>query len=320
MSPTSTHVHSAHWEAYWSAAGGRRAAVSGDAPGDLFDEVWRAFLTDALSQREAPKLLDLACGAGVILDRALETVSLSPSNGEARLVGLDYASSAAAAVARKQTPENASIHGVAASAAALPFADAAFDIVASQFGVEYAGMDAFSEAARVLAPGGAMQFIIHYRGGGIDRECAENARVLGAVLQRGLFESATDAIRGPDHDGAIAGLKAIYAELKPYLEGEPVAAKEMLARLLGDVSRLVSRRQAYAPAEAVGWCEAMRAEVMLYEGRMRAMTESALDGDGVRDARDKLASRGAVVSAPEALTPKGKSMSAAWLIKTERRA
>lgn len=307
----------AHWEAYWGAASGRRAAVSGDAPGDLFDEIWRAFLANALSAREKLSLLDLACGAGVILDRALEIAGASAGVNDARFVGLDYAGSAAAAVARKQTPKNAAITGVAASAAELPFTNGAFDFVISQFGIEYAGMNAFDEAARTLAPGGAMQFIIHYRGGGIDHECTENARVLKAILQHGLLDVAMDAIRGPDHDDAIAKLKTVFALLKPCLEGERVAAKDMLARLLGDVSQLVSRRKAYAPAEALGWCEAMRTEVVLYEGRMRAMTQSALDGAGVKDARARLASCGAKIATPEVLTPKGKTIPAAWLLKTE---
>ncbi len=307
----------AHWEAYWDAARGRPAAVSGDAPGDLFDEIWRAFLMNALSARKTPSLLDLACGAGVILDRALEVAGASTVVNDARFVGLDYAGSAATAVARKTPPKNAAIHGVAASAAELPFANGAFDIVISQFGIEYAGVHAFAEAARTLAPGGAMQFIMHYKGGGIYRECTENARVLRAVLQHGLFEVAMEAVRGPDHEGAAGKLKTIFAALKPYLEGDRVAAKEMLARLLGDVSQLVSRRQAYAPAEALGWCEAMRGEVVLYEGRMRAMTQSALDIAGVSEARDRLASCGANIVTPEVLTPKGKTIAAAWLLKTE---
>ncbi|WP_428407670.1 class I SAM-dependent methyltransferase [Hyphococcus sp.] len=308
----------AHWEAYWNAAGGRRAAVSGDAPGDLFDETWRRFLTAALAERgPAPSLLDLACGAGVLLDRALETVAAFPDL-QARFIGLDYAVSAAAAVARKPAPERASVAGVAASAAALPFEDGAFGIVVSQFGVEYARMEAFSEAARVLAPGGVMQLVIHYKGGGIDMECSENVRVLQGVLRSGLFEIAAEAVRGPDHDGAIAKLKSVFAELRPLLDGDRVAAKEMLARLLGDVSQLVSRRQAYDPREAEGWCAAMRGEVALYEGRMRAMTESALDSAGIEAARERLAAQGATAPAPEALTPKGKALPAAWLLKAER--
>ena len=69
MSSSSQDSSAAHWEAYWNAAGGRSAAVSGDAPGDLFDEIWRRFLRDALGRAAAPSLLDLACGAGVLLDR-----------------------------------------------------------------------------------------------------------------------------------------------------------------------------------------------------------------------------------------------------------
>lgn len=305
---------SAHWEAYWNAATSRRAAVSGDAPGDLFDGIWRGFLTNQMSERVEPSLLDIACGAGVLLDRVFEASKAIGNSGQ--FIGLDYAVSAAASIALRSPPAGALLHGVAASAAALPFADGAFDVVISQFGIEYAGPDAFEEAARILAPGGALQFVIHYKGGGIDLECTENSRVLQAILQSGLFEIAVEALRGPDAEGAVAKLNSIFETLKSCLEGERVAAKEMLARLLGDVSRLVARRQAYHPAEAAGWCEAMRSEVALYESRMRAMTDSALDQAGIEAARERLGAHGAKILLPEALTPAGKNAPAAWLLRT----
>jgi len=47
-------------------------------------------------------------------------------------------------------------------AAALPFEDDRFDVVTSQFGIEYAGLDRPGvEAARVLKNGGRLRFVVH---------------------------------------------------------------------------------------------------------------------------------------------------------------
>lgn len=321
MSSETLTPSSAHWQAYWSAPEGRRAAVSGDAAGAIFDEVWRRFLRAAFASKTNPSFLDLACGAGVVLERAMEAID----GGQVEkilFVGLDFAPSAAAAIARKTAPDEAIVAGVAATADTIPFSDGVFDIVVSQFGLEYAGLGAFDEAARVLAPGAAFQFVVHYKDGAIYRECCENRRVLDAILESGFFETIIAAIRGPDHDGAIAKLNSIFDSLKRLLEGDRVAAKEMLGRLLSDAARLVARRQAYHPDEAVAWCEAMRNELALYEGRMRAMTQSALDRAGIEAARNRLLAQNPSIFRPEvnALTPQGSSIPAAWLLKTPDRA
>ena len=232
--------------------------------------------------------------------------------------GVDYALSAATAVNEKSAPRHASLFGVTASVSQLPFRDASFDIITSQFGLEYAGVEAFAEAARVLAPGGAAQFIIHYRGGGIDRECAGNARVLRDVLDAGFFGAGLDAVAGPNYETAAVELQRIMTRLAQHLDGEPLAAKQLLSRLLPDMATLVSRRQAYRLADATGWIEAMRGEVQRYAERMSAMTDCALDADGVRGAAQFFKDIGANATEPSELTPAGKTEPAAWLLKAER--
>ena len=215
-------------------------------------------------------------------------------------------------------PRHASRFGATASVSQLPFRDASFDIVVSQFGIEYAGTEAFGEAARVLAPGGAAQFIIHYRGGGIDRECSGNARVLRDVLDAGFFNVGLDAVSGPNYEASAVELQRIMTGLAAHLDGEPLAAKQLVARLLPDMATLVGRRHAYRLEDAAGWIEAMRREVVRYAERMTAMTDCALDIGGVRSAAQFFKDVGANVEEPSALTPGGKTEPAAWLVKAER--
>src|SRR6266566_3325988 len=111
-----------------------------------------AELVRRASPRAGARLLDVACGTGV--------VSVTAARLGARVTGLDLTPELLE-VAR----ENASIAGVdvewrEGDVEQLPLADAAFDVVASQFGHMFAprAKVAIGEMLRVLKPGGTIAF------------------------------------------------------------------------------------------------------------------------------------------------------------------
>lgn len=66
---------------------------------------------------------------------------------------------------------------------ALPFADAAFDGIVSQFGFEYADEDrAAAEVVRCLASGGRLRFLLHAREGAVARDSAIRLERLKRVM------------------------------------------------------------------------------------------------------------------------------------------
>jgi ubiquinone/menaquinone biosynthesis C-methylase UbiE len=91
---------------------------------------------------EETSLLDIACGSGLAL--------MTAAQRSATVAGID-ASEALVRIARQRTPGGDIRHG---DMFALPFPDAAFDIVTSFNGI-WAGCDqALVEARRVVRPGG----------------------------------------------------------------------------------------------------------------------------------------------------------------------
>ena len=111
---------------------------------------FRRFVTPllirAVEGRSAPRLLDCGCGTG-------RNLALIARYG--RAFGFDYTASGLQAGIR------AGRHGlVQATAAAVPFADATFDVVTSfdmlQVLPDAVEADALAEMARVLKPGGAL--------------------------------------------------------------------------------------------------------------------------------------------------------------------
>ena len=302
-----------HWDAYWSTKDTDRAAVTGDAPGDLFDESWRGFLDDCAEIHAAPAFIDLACGAGVILKRALETPSLT-----ARLYcGLDYSEAAARALRGSYGVAAGTTCGVVASADHLPIAARSFDIVASQFGLEYAGIEAFPEAARILSDKGRGQFIVHYKQGGIYQECADNFRILSAIIDADIIGCGRDLL-GPDPMAAEKALATKVSGLRAESNGPERSARITFERLARDLARIAMRRQAFDPAEILTWLSAIEHEVLAFRDRMQSMLNAALDEAQARNAIGLMEAQGVTVEPLKALTPEGATVPAAWLFRFHR--
>ena len=119
----------------------------------LIFEPYAADIADRLSRRRITRLLEIACGTGVVtraLDKALPE--------SAAIVATDL-NSAMLEQARAQATRRA-VDWQKADALSLPFPDASFDCVACQFGAMFFPdkVHAFAEARRVLRPGGVFVF------------------------------------------------------------------------------------------------------------------------------------------------------------------
>lgn len=107
-------------------------------------------LIDRAALRAGERVLDVACGTGIVARLAAEQV------GETGTVaGLDV-NPGMLAVARSVTPPETSIDWHEASAEDMPLPDDVFDVVLCQMGLQFMADKpaALSEMRRVLAPGG----------------------------------------------------------------------------------------------------------------------------------------------------------------------
>jgi ubiquinone/menaquinone biosynthesis C-methylase UbiE len=96
------------------------------------------------------RVLDIACGTGVVTRLAAERVGAAGA-----VAGLDV-TPGMLAVARAQTPPETSIEWYEASAESMPLPDEAFDVVLCQMGLQFipSKLAALREMRRVLRPGG----------------------------------------------------------------------------------------------------------------------------------------------------------------------
>jgi len=107
-------------------------------------------LIEAADIQPGDRVLDVACGTGVVTRMAAERAG---SSGAA--AGLDV-TAGMLAVARTETPDNLPVSWYEANAESMPLPDASFDIVLCQMGLQFVSnkLAALREMRRVLVAGG----------------------------------------------------------------------------------------------------------------------------------------------------------------------
>ena len=107
-------------------------------------------LMEVARLRPGERVLDVACGTGVVTRMAAERVGSA-----GRAAGLDV-NAGMLAVARSETPPGTSIDWYQAGAEAMPLGDETFDVVLCQMGLQFVPdkLAALREMRRILATGG----------------------------------------------------------------------------------------------------------------------------------------------------------------------
>ncbi len=132
-------------------------------PGEIYEQHvipaifarWAPELVEVLGVRSGERVLDLACGTGIVTRFLVDRVG--PTG---RAAGLDVNASMLAA-ARTAVP-HASIEWLEGSAVSMPLPDAAFDAVVCEQGFQFFPdkLAALHEMRRVLVPGGRLAMAV----------------------------------------------------------------------------------------------------------------------------------------------------------------
>lgn len=131
---------------------GQRESWALFSPLATFTTPAAASLVDFAEVSRGDEVLDVACGTGV--------VAITAGRRGAQVRGMDLSPVLLEDARRNAAVINAEIEFLEGDAEALPYADATFDIVLSQFGHMFAPRPevAIAEMLRVLKPGGRIAF------------------------------------------------------------------------------------------------------------------------------------------------------------------
>jgi len=163
----------------------------------LFQE-WAGRVADAARLGPGDRVLDVACGTGVVTLEAARRVA--PTGA---VIGLDV-NEGMLAVARRKAPRLEWRHG---RAEALPFETGVFDAVTSQFALMFFEdrPKALGEMRRVLKPGGRLAVAVW--------DAAERTPGYAAVialLERLFGRQVADALRAPFVLGDPAAVRGLF--------------------------------------------------------------------------------------------------------------
>jgi SAM-dependent methyltransferase len=163
-------------------------------------EAWAGPVADAAGIRTGNKVLDVGCGTGVLAREALRRVGQ-----EGQVVGLDL-NEGMLAVAARAEPK---IEWRQGDAASLPFEDASFGVVISQFALMYFPdrVACLREMWRALAPTGRLAVAVWAP---IDR--ARGYQILADIAVRQCGGEAADVLAAPFVLGDQAELTKLFVE------------------------------------------------------------------------------------------------------------
>lgn len=297
------------WSEYWleEGAAGEVFVGADGRQNPALGSFWKSVFA---ANAAADTIVDVACGGGSVYAHADETE-------HSLLIGADLSTDAIRTFNRRFPHAR----GIVASAERLPFADRIVDLCVSQFGIEYAGIDAFGETARILRPGARIVALVHIRDGYID---ARNAAELdGAKLcEQSEFIShavaVTRAVYRGQKDDFDAAADAFAPAERALAEMHDAHPRGVHAHLYAGFRQLFERRSQYAEQDITGWLEAMRDDVRKSVERLTAMRSAALSRSDIDGVRSLLESRGLAVEAPEKFQTIQDLPPVAWVLRAAR--
>jgi SAM-dependent methyltransferase len=226
----------------------------------IFGPWARALLKHAAPQ-PGERVLDLACGTGIVARQVAPVVGTAGS-----VVGLDLRPGMLVVARTRPAPAGAVISWQEGEANALPFADGSFDLVLCQQGLQFFPdrLAALREVRRVLRPGGRVGLAIwqalhrqglfwalieaearHLAFLGVTREQATAPFSLGdaeeivSLLQRAELDSieivpASQTVFLPAPDDFVANAEFAYGAVDPHFVANPLAFADFVAAVNRD--------------------------------------------------------------------------------------
>lgn len=305
------------WNTYWQGTGKAGAYASGGASHPAIQLFWQRFFSKEIKDSKKYKLLDIASGNGAVIECALNIL-----NGvESKITTLDISSAAIDNILRRFP----SVEGLVSDARSIQRESGSFDIVTSQFGVEYAGHEAILESARLVAKEGILVFLLHFDSGSIHKECRESLEAINSLqesqfipLAKEMFNTGFEAVRGADrtnYEIAAKKLAPALSQLEDIMRKYGLhVAGDTIQKLYNDVGEIHKRMQHYQPNDVIGWLDKMNEELSAYASRMSSMCSSAINNVDFEKIKADILARGFTLDLAEPLMVSGQDKPMAWAL------
>ena len=256
----------------------------------------------------AASIIDLASAAGSISSHL-------PEDHAFLLFGADL-SFDALQLMRERLPAS---QVIACSSARLPFPGHSFDLVVSQFGIEYAGEQAFTAAANLVADKGRLALLCHYEDGYIDGKNKGHLAGAQKVIETGFIDKAKDMTRAVFEGRNFRETRAKFIPAERQLSKMVKQhAGGVHSHLYTGFRQLFERRQHYDAVDITSWLEAMRLDVDKNIVRLNQMCNAARSEKQVKQVCHEISGLGLSKVGYSPFTIPDNSLPVAWSITAPR--
>ena len=295
------------WADFWAQKSGERQPAC--LPNALQEidaaqrEAWHGF-----AGRLAPgaRLLDLATGDGAVLKKIRE------ARTDLILTGVDSAPTLPPAAPGMTLRAGVSME-------ALPFEDAAFHAVVSQFGYEYGDTAAIArEVGRLLAPGGALGLLIHRKDGPIVAHNLPRRDALRWALAPGGYLAKARGLVAARRIAAIPtppAFRTAPEEAQRLFPGQSVG-HEFLTAIL----HTLEMGRGKPPGESLEVFATLESKASNEIARIETLERAACDADRIALISEELRAAGLDMEPAAAVAERSSGRAFAWFLAGVRRA
>jgi len=276
------------WRDYWKEDRDESCIPEDPATAQEVAQHWVEYFSEL---RNDSRILDIATGNGILLvhaaaaaenvgkDFSLTGVDLADIDPVRYVSGLPVALRQAEFVGRTAAEE-------------LPFSDASFDVVVSQYGLEYAGLEAaLAEVERVLVSGGQLQWLAHGAESAVVAQNRDQSRQVDFLL---ASESPLQAMRqlvgevkergSVQH--AMSELGTSLRKAEDYCRDNPPAA--VVQDVCTKIAHAAPRWQAYDPDDLVNMLDDSKHRLAAHQQRINDLLAAVLTPEREEIVRKKL--------------------------------
>ncbi|MFQ5610185.1 MAG: hypothetical protein ACE5F8_07950, partial [Woeseiaceae bacterium] len=191
----------------------------------------------------------------------------------------------------------------------------------SQFGIEYAGANAFAEAARLVADGGMLAALAHVAGGYIDGNNQAQLAEAVDVRDSGFVDMAIRLTRVAFR-GNPQALAARDQEILPLVQRVEDSVQRcrqgVHAHLYAGFRQLYENRRRYDESDIVGWLDGMQGEIDKAVDRLSRIRQAALSETDVQKIVEELRVSGFEDASASVFSTPGNDKPVAWNITAHR--
>ena len=272
------------WRDYWKADRRASCMPENERTAEEIAALWQRWFAECPA---GGRILDIATGNGIVLAHA---AAAGRANDRAfALTGVDLADiDPLRYVSSLEDDLRAArfIGGVAAEQ--LPFEDRSFDVVVSQYGLEYADLRrALAEAARVLEPGGTLHWLAHSAGSEVVLQNREQALEVDYLLApRGPVYYMNTFVarqrRGKDMQYSVEMLNESFAAAYEFCRVHPPA--KVVQEVCSGFVDIANRWQAYDPADLARMLQETEQRLIDHRSRIQSLLSAAMTSERLQTA------------------------------------